>query len=276
MKIQKLALAAALAALPILSACESPGAGIAENPGNSGGVALPPALSVPRASGVLLFAGAGTWGTEVAALERILDAHDVSYDEVSSAELESMTEEELASYALILWPGGAGGTQAGSLSGAARIRVREAVQKSGVSWLGFCAGAFVAVGPRPAAGSNPSYGLGILEGDYLDYYYLENQGVTAALTEYSFADGSSRDVLWYGGPVTPEIAGGVVARYPDGKPAITQAVSGQGFVILSAGHPAAPTSVASSFGLSDSDGADTELAWTLIRTAMERVPLPAR
>lgn len=35
-------------------------------------------------------------------------------------------------------------------------------------------------------------------------------------------------------------AGGVVARYSDGKAAISQAYSGKGFVVLSGPHPEAP------------------------------------
>jgi glutamine amidotransferase-like uncharacterized protein len=265
----------ALVLIPFLAGCQAPGVSVdfpsleAPPPGE------PPVVEEPRGSGVLLYGGAGAWSTEVSALQALLAARGVSYRKVTSAELDTLTLEELASYALILWPGGTGGTQVGSLGGDARIRLRQAVQEKGVSWLGFCAGAFVAVGPKPPAQSYPSYGLGILEGSYLDYYYLEGQGVDAAMTRESFADGSSRELLWYGGPVVPEVPGGVVARYPNGDAAISQARSGQGFVVLSAVHPAAPPSVASSFGLTDGDGADTELAWQLIRAALERAPLPA-
>ena len=59
------------------------------------------------------------------------------------------------------------------------------------------------VAPAPKPGKDVSYGLGIVAGPELEYYYLENQGTEIAMTLASFPDGSKRDLLWYGGPVTP-------------------------------------------------------------------------
>jgi glutamine amidotransferase-like uncharacterized protein len=247
--------------------------------GDGGGTTLPPVDPVPPArewsTDVLLFAGAGSWSTEVASLESILTAHGATYRKVSSATLDSMSVDDLAKYGLILFPGGSGGTQAGSLSDDTHARLREAVQKRGVSYLGFCAGAFIAFAPAPPPGGDVSYGLGVAVGPVLDYYYLEYQGKDVAMTKNKFADGSTRDLLWYGGPVTPNLPGGVIAKYPNGDPSITQTWSGKGFVIVSGPHPAAPTSVKSSFGLSDSDGTDFALAWQLIDGALNQKPLKA-
>ncbi len=237
----------------------------------------PPASDDQRVyfTDVLLFAGSGTWSAEVASLESILKNAGASYRKISSSELNAMSLEEITEYGLLLFPGGSGGTQARSLTSSTHARLRQAVQEEGVSYLGFCAGAFIAVAPAPKPGQDVSYGLGVVDGEILDYYYLEYRGVTAAMTLETFADGSTRDLLWYGGPVTPEVPGGVIARHPDGTPAISQMSSGNGFVILSGPHPAAPQSIRNTFGLVDKDGLDYDLAWKLIDAALRRAPLPA-
>ena len=56
---------------------------------------------------------------------------------------------------------------------------------------------------------------------------------------------------------------------------ITQTWSGNGFVILSAVHPAAPLSVSGSYGLTDSDGNDFEFAYQLILAALHQQAFPA-
>lgn len=240
--------------------------------------------SQPRArtwkTDALLFTGAGTWGTEVASLEDILKEHGTSYDAVGSSELDAMSAEQLASYGMIIWPGGSGGTEAQSISAGTRVRIRKAVQEAGVSWLGFCAGAFVAVAPTPADGGAPSYGLGIVNGPELDYYsreawYQANGGTDIEMATATFADGRKRDLLWYGGPVTPETPGGVVARYSDGTAMISQIQSGKGFVVLSATHPTAPQSVRDEFGLKDPDGLDFDIVWELIQSALNAAPMPS-
>jgi glutamine amidotransferase-like uncharacterized protein len=225
---------------------------------------------------VLLFAGTGTWSTEVLALESILKTHGLTYRKMSSAQLNALSLVDLSQYGLMIFPGGAGGSQSQSLTPQIHALLRSAVQDQGVSYLGFCAGAFIAVAPAPLPGQDVSYGLGIVGGPELDYYYLENQiSPDVAMTLESFADGSQRDLLWYGGPVTPHIPGGVVAKYPNGDPAITQLFSGKGFVMLSGPHPAAPESVKTSFGLTDTDGSDVELAWDLIQAALQQKPFQA-
>lgn len=271
--------------LILLSACNGTGTGSQAildsgdphqivKPGNQ----APPATVASRSwsTDALLFVGSGTWGAEVASLENILASHGATYQTVSSAELDTMSLEDLVKFGLLIFPGGEGGTQAASLSADTHARLREAVQVRGVSYVGFCAGAFIAVGPAPAPGKDVSYGLGIVPGAELPYYYLENQlNPDIAMTMETFADGSQRDLVWYGGPVTPNIQGGVIAKYPNGDPAMTEVWSGQGFVILSAVHPTAPQSVRDAFGLNDSDGLDLDLAWRLLEAALHQKPLLA-
>jgi glutamine amidotransferase-like uncharacterized protein len=234
----------------------------------------PPATRV-FTTDALIFAGTGTWAAEVSSLKAILSTNGASFQSVSSAELNAMSVEQLASFGVLIFPGGYGGQQAASLTATAHAHLREAVQERGVGYVGFCAGAFIAVAPAPQVGQDVSYGLGVADGAVMDYYYLENQGVTAQMTIQTFADGSTRDILWYGGPVTPGGSGQVVARYPNGDPSISQLESGAGLVIVSGGHPAAPTSSKSGLGLSDSDGTDFDITWTLIRAAMLHEPVVA-
>lgn len=247
----------------------------------SGVTASPPAVRGARAfsSDILLYVGDGAWSTEVTSLRALFAERGATYKEVSSARLNQMTAEEMAQYGAFVWPGGQGGTMSRSLTTSAKDNIRKAVRQYGVGYVGFCAGAFVAVAPTPAAGQAPSYGISVVDGPELEYYYLEEELTRAgrsdiAMTVHTFADGTSRDIVWYGGPMTPAIPGSVVAKYPDGTPAISQMWSGQGWVILAGAHPAAPQSFRDSNGLDDADGTDMDTAWTLINAAVHQIELP--
>ena len=230
------------------------GGGVGDSPQSS-----PPSTPVVRdfQTDVLLFGGTGTWDEEVSALEDLFQRQNVSYRLVSSGELDEMSVEEIERHGLVLFPGGYGGRQTSSLASGTQARLRTAVQERGVGYVGFCAGAFMAVAPQPAPGEDAIYGLGIVKGSVLDYYFKENQGIEASIEEHRFADGRSRDILWYGGPVTLDLPGGVVARYSNGDPAISQVWSGRGMVVLAATHPVVRTGVKEDFGLEDPDGPDT-------------------
>lgn len=265
-----------------LTACSGSSSEGARNPASiSGNPSIPgapaPSTNDPRAyvTDALLFAGDGTWSPEVASIESLLLSNGARYRKVYSAELGSMSVDEIAEFGLMIFPGGLGGTQAGSLSSSAHSRIREAVQKRGVSYIGFCAGAFIAQAPAPAPGGDVSYGLGVVDGPVMDYYHLEYDGVTAETVDHTLADGTKLDILWYGGPVTPNVPGGVIARYPNGEPAISQMMSGDGFVIVSGTHPTATESMLSSLGVSSGDGTHRDFAWALIRSALNRAPMAA-
>lgn len=224
----------------------------------------------------LLFAGSGTWAPEVESLKGLLDEKGVSFDVVDQGDLNEMSLDELAQYGAFVWPGGNGQGQMDGLSKAARIRIRQAVQERGVGWIGFCAGSFVAAAPKPAPDEIPEYGLGIVEGPVMDYYYLEYElSPDFAIVPHKLANGEKRDLVWYGGPVVPETKAGVIARYPNGQASISQTWSGNGFVIMSAVHPAAPAYVRDTFGVRDSDGTDHEFAWQLIQAVLKQKELPA-
>ena len=250
--------------------------GVSQSASNVVGPPGAPPISASRAysTDVMVFNGAGAWQDEVTSLESILTTNGATYREVNSADLDAMSVDDIAKFGLLIFPGGAGGTEAAGISVATHANLREAVQVRGVSYLGFCAGAFIAVAPAPAAGQDVSYGVGVVAGPVLGYYTLENQGVTIAMTLESFPDGSTRDLIWYGGPVTPNTPNGVIAKYPTGDPAISEMWSGKGFVILSGPHPAAPQSTRDAFGLVDTDGLDFTLAWQLISAALNQTILP--
>jgi len=289
MKFRKRHLLAMIPAWVALSACD-PATTVSVTPeGSTAGTSLtPPASSSASASDpapgpaarvwstdALLFTGSGTWSTEVSNLRTILGANGASFREATSAQLNAMSLDELSGFGVLIFPGGAGGTEASSLTSQTHANLRAAVQLRGVGYIGFCAGAFIGEAPAPAAGGDVSYGLGIVDGPILDYYYLENQGTDIAMTLASFPDGSTRDLLWYGGPVTPGGAGVVIAKYPDGSPMISQLRSGKGLAVLVGTHPTANPATLSALGVSSSDGIHQDFAWSLIHAAMQGKTLPA-
>jgi glutamine amidotransferase-like uncharacterized protein len=226
---------------------------------------------IPASAEVLIYDGNGAWTDEVGGIESILSSHGVSYQTATSAQLNSMTSADFSPFTLIIWPGGDGSAMLNSLSGTTRTTIMNAVRQQGMSYLGFCAGAFMAVSPAPSAGAAPAF-LSIIQAPELDYYYLENQGISYTMTMESFADGTQRSILWAGGPVTPNISGGVIAKYSTGDPAMTESMEGNGFVIVSGVHPAAPLADIRSLGATSDD---YDIAWELIQAALTRSPLPA-
>ena len=254
-------------------------------PAGTGGATQTEPTTVPRATRTyqtdfLLFNGSGTWAAEVSSLKQLFNQKGASFQEVDQSDLNAMNLDQIAKFGAIVWPGGVGSTQMEGLSEATKIKLRQAVQEKGVGWIGFCAGSFVAVAPPPPAGKNPSYGLGIVAAPLLEYYYLEEELHAAGksdftIVQHTLADGSKRDLVWYGGPVVPETQAGVIARYPNGQPSISQTWSGNGFVILSAVHPAAPQSVRDSYGVIDRDGTDYDLAWAMLEGVLKQKELPS-
>ncbi len=223
----------------------------------------------------LIFNGEGTSASDANSLVSILTENKLSNKVVNSDQLNAMSVEELAQYGVIVWPGGHANRMTNSLTLATRRNVRSAVRDAGVSFAGFCAGAWMGVGDDIPLAGELDIGFGLLPGKLLEEYFPDGKEPTAAMVLTSFADGSTRDIVWYGGPITPNIPGGVVAKYPDGSPEITQAFAGKGFVILTGTHPEAPQGWRDGEGLADSDGLDFELAWKLVNSALTQTPLTA-
>lgn len=222
-------------------------------------------------TGVLVFTGDGTWGTEIGDLEAMLDAHGVTYQEATSAQLDAMSAQDMAAFGVIYIPGGEGGTEAGDTLPQTHANLRTAVQQLGVSYVGFCAGAFVAVAPAPTGGGDVSYGFGVVDGPVLDYYTGPGSDQTYEQTLESYPDGTTENILWYGGPVTP--ATGVIARYPTGDPAISEMWSGNGLVLIGGVHPDLSQGSLDALGVSPDTPAQ-DIAWKIFQAALTQQPLP--
>jgi hypothetical protein len=224
---------------------------------------------------VLIYAGDAAAYDDPEALAAIADSKGMTHQSVTSAELNQMSLDDIAKFGVIAWPGGYAGVMSDSLTQATRDNIRKAVQERGVGFVGMCAGAFIAVSP------DTTWGLSLVNAKTLPYYHLEDEGTDDAMVGVSFAQGSSlgssRQLVWWGGPYLPEWQGGVIARYSDNnQPAIAQTWAGNGLVILSGPHPEAPDSWRSKLDLSDSDGLDQEIMGAMLMAAEKQQPLDSQ
>lgn len=235
-----------------LSGCDRPGA-----------AAVP--LTASRVPSVLLFNGTGTSPNDVAAIETLLEKNRISYATASSAQLDGMNAARLRSYRLIVVPGGDFTRIGNGLRKETSANLRDAVQH-GVSYLGICAGAFF-------AGRSPYNGLNLTSGVQFGFYSAEGRGVRKAAVPISGAGTPTLDQYWEDGPQLSGW-GTVVGRYPDGTPAVVQGQSGEGWVILTGIHAEAPESWRGGMDFTTPASADNAYAVTLIRSALERRPLP--
>lgn len=224
---------------------------------------------------VMLFDDRGDWPDESNSLRKILFEHGVSYKVVTAQDLNDMHVEDMIKAKLLIMPGGDSDLISASLYTETGIALREAVQEHGMSFLGFCAGAWLAVAPKPQPGMDPVYGLGLIDGALLKHTYLEKQGLTFATPVITFADGTKRRQLWYGGPITPEVSGGVFARFEDGTPAITQVLSGKGLVTISGIHPTANKTILKKISAYVKQAIAPDLTWKLIDSGINKKHLPA-
>ena len=182
---------------------------------------------------ILLFNGVGTSPGDVAALEMILQRDNLAYVTVDSRQLNTMSESQLRAHRLLVVPGGNFVKMGNGLAPATVASVRNAVT-SGLNYLGICAGAFL-------AGHSPFNGLNLTSGVAFPFYAAEAQGIRKTAVWVQAAGEPPLQHYWEDGPALTGW-GGVVAKYPDGTPAIVEASVGEGWVILSGVHPEAPES----------------------------------
>jgi glutamine amidotransferase-like uncharacterized protein len=216
---------------------------------------------------VLLFSGTGT-SSDVAAVESVLSTLAIGYLTADSAQLEAMTQAQLGGYKLIIIPGGNSIEIGQSVSGNAAANVRTAVQQYGVHYLGICAGAFF--------GAYSVYnGVNLTGGVPFDFYADEFRGIHQETVEMAIQGSAPLNVYWQDGPQLSGW-GEVVAKFPDGTPAIVQGQSGKGFVIFTGVHPEAPAEwLPSTTQHASIDLAlDHAYAGTIIKAALEGTPLP--
>lgn len=225
--------------------------------------ALPPAI--PASEPVLLFNGTGT-SSDVAAVEAVLNTLGVGYITADSAQLDAMSEAQLAGYKLIIVPGGNSIEIGENLTGNAVANLRGAVQQYGVHYLGICAGAFF-------GGYSIYNGVNLTGGASFDFYADEFKGIHREPVELSFTSSDPLDVYWQDGPQLSGW-GEVVAKFPDGTPAITEGQSGNGFVIFTGVHPEAPAGWLGTIVLNTPITVDHAYAGMVITAALNGVPLP--
>lgn len=221
-----------------------------------------PAPAVPD---ILLFSGRGTSPNDVAAIETILRDRRASYSTVTSERLDAMSESELKAYALLIMPGGNFEEIGNALTVETTARLRRAIS-GGLSYLGICAGAFV-------AGASPYNGLNLTSGVRFPFYAIEGQGIRRAPVTITTADGPTLEVYWEDGPQLTGW-GEVVARYPDRTPAVVQGAFGEGWVVLAGVHPEAPESWRGDLAFMTPAGPSQAYATRLIDAALHRTPLP--
>lgn len=212
----------------------------------------------------LLYNGNGSSPTDVVAIQGILGTMGISYHLVNHTQLNAMPLAVLQTYKLIVWPGGNSIVMGNSLSKTATTNVKKAVSNKGVSYIGFCAGAFMAE-------SSTYYNVFNLAGVWFDFY---RQSITDIVRTY-FADGKTRDLVYWDGPHLKGF-GKVIARYPNGLPAMAANKVGKGFVVLTGVHPEAPEDWRWGFVSPDTDGVSADIDYTklLIKSALTKVMLP--
>jgi glutamine amidotransferase-like uncharacterized protein len=214
---------------------------------------------------ILLFTGTGTSPGDTAALETILKTNDLVYATASSAELNAMTEDGLRRYRLLIFPGGDFLKIGNSLSPRAIANIHESV-RHGLNYLGICAGAFLAGSvPYPYKSLNLTSGVQFR-------FYAAGRDVHKAAVAVSVAGGPTVDHYWEDGPQLSGW-GAIVAKYPDGTPAIVQGTFGHGWVILTGVHAEAPESWRRGMTFTTASVTDTAFAATLIRAALNGTPL---
>jgi hypothetical protein len=227
-------------------------------------VVLPPAI--PATEPVLLFVGDGTSSTDVSAVEGVLGTLGIGYITADSSQLNAMSEPQLAGYKLVIVPGGNSITIGESLTTQTSSTIRGAVQDYGVHYLGLCAGAFF-------GGYSTYNGVNLTAGVPFDFYADEYKGIHEEPVEISMPGNSSLDVYWQDGPQLSGW-GSVVAKFPDGTPAIVEGQSGKGFVMFTGVHPEAPASWRGALMFSTPLSVDLQYAGTVIQSALNGPPLP--
>lgn len=214
---------------------------------------------------MLLFAGTGTSGTDVAATGAVLNTLGLGYTTMNSAQLDGLSEAQLGGYKLLIVPGGDSTVIGGNLSLATAANIRGAVADYGVHYLGICAGAFF--------GASSIYnGVDLTGGIPFDFFADEFRGIHVEPVLISFPSGDPLDVYWQDGPQLSGW-GQVVAKFPDGTPAITEGASGNGFVVFTGVHLEAPASWRGSMMFSTPEAVDLAYAGTVVQAAYSGTPL---
>jgi len=225
---------------------------------------LPPAI--PAAEPVLLYNGIGTSSSDVSAVQAVLVSLGVGYTMADSIRLNAMSEPQLGGYKLLIIPGGNSITIGQNLAAGTASAIRGAVQDYGVDYLGICAGAFF-------GGYSIYNGVDLTTGASFDFYADEFKGIHVEPVEISLPNGPPLDVYWQDGPQLSGW-GEVVAKFPDGTPAIVEGQSGKGFVVFTGVHLEAPETWRGSLSFTTPISVDLAYAETVIKASLDGAPLP--
>lgn len=225
---------------------------------------LPPAI--PAAEPVLLYNGTGTSSSDVPAVEAVLASLGIGYTTANSVQLNAMSEPQLGGYKLVIIPGGNSITIGQNLTAGAASAIRGAVQDYGVHYLGICAGAFF-------GGYSIYNGVDLTTGVSFDFYADEFKGIRLEPVEISLPSNPPLDVYWQDGPQLSGW-GEVVAKFPDGTPAIVEGQSGKGFVIFTGVHLEAPENWRGSMSFTTPVSVDLAYAEAVIKASLDGTPLP--
>jgi glutamine amidotransferase-like uncharacterized protein len=217
------------------------------------------------ASPILLFTGTGTSPGDIAAVRAVLDRNELEYSIADSSQLNRLDEPGIRRHRLLVVPGGNFIEMNRSLTPATIDRVRQAVVH-GLNYLGICAGGFL-------AGTFRDGGFNLTSGVRFGFYSAEAQGVRKAAVAIASPGMPTIDQYWEDGP---EFTGWgeVVARYPDGTPAVVEGPFGRGWVLLSGIHAEAPASWRRGLAFTTPVTDSQAYAAKLVRAALERTVLP--
>jgi glutamine amidotransferase-like uncharacterized protein len=214
---------------------------------------------------ILLFKGTGTSQNDVEAIEAILNNNQLKYSTVNSSRLNGMGVARLRAYRLFIVPGGNFIDIGKGLAPDTTAHIRAAVY-DGLNYLGICAGGFF-------AGDSGFNGLNLTSGVRFGFYSAEERGIRKAAVPVAIVGASRLEHYWEDGPQFSGW-GAVVGWYPDGTPAIVEGAFGNGWVILSGVHAEAPESWRRGMTFTTPASAAHAYAGTLVRAALNRVPLP--
>lgn len=218
-----------------------------------------------KAPSILLFTGPGTSANDVAAVESILKQEHLSYATANAHQLNALNASQLLTYRLLIVPGGNFIVMSDSLSPRTMSNIHDAVQ-NGLNYLGICAGAFL-------AGHGTYNSVNLASDVQFRFYEAEERGVRKAVVVIASVGTPPVEHYWEDGPQLTGW-GAVVAKYPDGTPAVVEGQSGKGWVVLTGVHPEAPESWRRGMTFTTPARVANAYAATLVGAALNGTVLP--
>jgi len=224
----------------------------------------------------LIYIGQSTWLAEVDSIEDSLVALGYGYKEVVAEDLVRFTEADWSHYLLLIVAGGYAPLISQEIPSDIRAQIQKRVRAEQLNYLGFCAGAWLAVSPSFPGFEDGRYGFGFLDGPISQPGPPALSGQEFSLVDALLQSGARRKLLWWGGPIAPEVSGAggtVIARYPEGGAAISRVKVGRNWITLSGLHPTANASILGAIGINSPESAASDLTAELIQLSVAEPPL---